>query len=63
MSLAWFQFYISKGEVTNPSARTSEATYDVKVEGDSIEPYLQIRIRTNQKNIGIDSDREIRTRK
>jgi len=49
--------------VTNPSASTSEPICDVKVEGDSIEPYLQIRIRTNQKNIGINSDREIRTRK
>jgi hypothetical protein len=63
MSSAWFQFYISKGEVTNPSASTSEPICDVKVEGDSIEPYLQIRIRTNQKNIDINSDREIRTRK
>ena len=38
MSLAGSNFDIWKGEVTNPSASTSEPTYEVKAEGNIIEP-------------------------
>ena len=38
MSPAGSNFDIWKGEVTNPSASTSEPIYDIKVEGNIMEP-------------------------